>query len=248
MKSKIIFFALMILIISCENKKSSSSSDENVDSTELLKLADSLELKQSEYDDLIDSVNTLNRKSDLFYRKIHIQKKEIDRLKDENKIFADVISKLEKKEEKAVLSKQEKAIQNLVFKMHSSWANLVKSKDPNDVLQYFNDKYLVSRISIDKNDSASVSRFSHDDFKDYIEDTILAEKGLSVEFADVDFLDIEIKDDAYFNVAYKCVMGTYKNDRLETTNSLLVTITGKNIEGTWGISSYSWVNFSYGMD
>lgn len=245
MKYKILFALLVTLVISCQNDKNSKVSNA-VDSKELLMLADSLELKQSEYNDLIDSVNTLNRKSDLFYRKIHIQKQQIDELSNENALLSKENRNLSEKTKKPVVSKQEKAIQNMVFKMHKSWANLVKSKDPNEVIQFFNPKYLVSRISIDSDDKASVARFSHEDFKEYIEETIIAVDGLSVEFADVDFLDIEIKENTYFNVAYKCVMGTYKDDRLQETNSILVTITGKNIEGTWGISSYSWVNFKYG--
>ncbi|WP_152285629.1 hypothetical protein [Flavicella marina] len=242
MKIKIVcLLVLFVGFASCKDAKTA-----NIEHKELLVLADSLELKQNEYDDLIDSVNTLNKKSDLFYRKIHIQKKEIDRLRSRNKILSDENKRLTDQNKKAPISKAEKAIQNMVFKMHDAWASIAKSKDPKEVLVFFNKKYLINRITIEADDTASVARFSQDDYEEYIRESILSIDGFSVEFADVDFLDIEIKDDAYFNVAYKCVMGSYVNDRLHETNSLLVTITGKNIDGEWGISSYSWVNFKYG--
>jgi hypothetical protein len=53
----------------------------------------------------------------------------------------------------------------------------------------------------------------------------LEEKIIAV--AGVDFLDIDIKTILVFNIVYKCLMGTYKNDYLLETNSLLAIITGK---------------------
>lgn len=244
MKYCIYFLSIVLSVVSCKPKTKKKEAQQ-VAQKEFLQLADTLELDQSEYEDLLDSVHRLQKKQDLFYRKIHIQKKEIAKLQNENTVLKQEIQKLSKKEANPVLSVAEKAVQKMVFDMHDAWANLAKNKKTDGLMSYFHDQYLVSRISIEADDSASVSRFSHEDFGEYLEETIISVDGLSVEFENVKFLDIEIKDNSYFNVAYKCVMGTYKDDRLQQTNSLMVTITGKNIEGKWGISSYSWVNFVY---
>jgi hypothetical protein len=242
MKTRVFSLLVVLLLVSCQNKK-----DRNLVTAEvLLKLADTLELKQAEYDDLIDSVNTINKKSDIFYRKIHLLKKKLTALENENRLLIKENNEFLKKTIIPDVNKEERAIQGLVFKMHESWANLVHTGDVKEVLQYFHENLLVSKVSINTDDTASVSSLSRQDFKTYLEETIVNNRGTSIEFADVDFLDIEIKDTIYFNVTYKCLMGSYKNDRLEDTNSLLVTITGKKIDSFWGIASYSWVNFKYG--
>jgi len=244
MKTKILCLLIVLILVSCESSKNKKNTKKIVQS-ELLYLADLLELKEYEYEDLIDSVNSLNKKTDLFYRKIHIQKKEIDRLRNENAIFIDEYNMITKKA-KPVLTEQQKALQFMVLKMHDAWADLAKTKNTKPLLNFFNTQYIVSRVSVDTDDTASVLRFTNEDFDDYLKENIIEQEGLSIEFADVNFLDIEVKDNSYFNIVYKCTMGTYRNDRLQGINSILVTITGENIKDVWGISSYSWVNFKYG--
>lgn len=249
MKLRIITLTVVAFaIFSCVKKEPTEKAPEikTIDSLDMVKFADSLELKESQYTDLIDSINTLQTKSDLFYRKIHIQDKEISKLKTEARILAKENGILKGKNKKPKLSKEEKALQGMVFKMHESWIELAKNKDTNALLKYFNPKFLISRIVINADDTANVSQLSHEDFEKYLKSNIIDKEGYSIEFDDVEFLDIQIRKGSYFNVAYKCQMGFYLNDKLLETSSTLVTITGKNIEGKWGISSYSWVSFKEG--
>lgn len=243
MKSNLLFLAsITVLLFSCQPGKEQPKA---LDPVEIAQLADTLNLEENQYADLLGNKNNEQTKRDLFFRKIHLQKRAIDSLTTQNLGLAKENGILNKANEKPALTRQERGIQNMVHHMHKSWIALAKNQDPQEILKYFNDKYLISRITINDDNTASVSRFSHEDFQEYIEKEILGEEGLAVEFSDVNFLDIEIKDNSYFNIAYKCMMGAYKGDRLIETNSLLVSITGKNIDGKWGISSYSWVNFKY---
>ena len=147
---------------------------------------------------------------------------------------------LNKNCEKPALTDAEIGIQKMVFKMHDSWNYLPKTKNSDEILQYFNPKFVVSRVSIESDDIAQVTRHSHENFKD-----IIKKKDFSYEFGNVDFLDIEIKGNTYFNVAYKCELRAYQGGELYETSSLLVTITGKNVDDKWGIASFSWVSFKY---
>ena len=241
-----IVLLVFAFVMSCA-KKEIAPKPITFEETEMINLADSLELKEAQYSDLIDSINTLQTRSDLFFRKIHIQDREIDALSSQLKLVAKENKRLVGKTKKPPLSKEEKGVQNMVFKMHKAWVELAETKNTKVLMNYFNPHFLVSRITINADDTAGVSQFSHDDFEEYLQRSIVEEEGLSVEFDAVDFLDIKIRKNSYFNVAYTCDMGTYKNDRLQETSAILVTITGKNIDGRWGISSYSWVSFKEGM-
>lgn len=250
---KLKFTALLIVslsVFSCVKKEAPVVEVKNntIDSLDMVKFADSLNLRESQYTDLIDSINTLQTKSDLFYRKIHIQDKEISQLSSQLRLLEKENQVLKGKNKKPKISKAERSLQNMVFKMHEAWIQLTKEKDTEVLMKYFNPHFLISRIAINADDTANVSQFSHDDFGKYLETNILDKDGISIEFDDVEFLDIQTRNNTYFNVAYRCSMGTYKNDKLLETSATLVTITGKNIEGEWGISSYSWVSFKEGMD
>lgn len=212
---------------------------------ELVALADSLNLEEEKYTELMDEKHEGDKKTELYYLKIHDQQSEIDSLNSIVNGLTVVNQVLNENYEKPAFTDEENAIHKMVFMMHDSWKSLPKTKNAEEILQYFNPKFMVSRIVIEADNTAQVAKYTHEDFKGYIKNEVIKKKGLSYEFGNVNFLDIEIKEHAYFNVAYKCILRTYQNHKLIETNSLLVTITGKKIDGKWGIASYSWVAFKY---
>ena len=207
-------------------------------------LADSLDLSEEKYSDLLNEKSKIDKKTELYYRKIHEQQSDIDSLMNLVNGLTVVNEILNDKHEEPALTKSEVAIQKMVYAMHDSWKQLPETKDENEVLKFFHPQFAVSRISIESDNSARLERYSHEDFKHFIQDEIIKKKGVAYEFGNVDFLDIEIRNEKYFNVAYKCIVRTYQNDRVFETSSLLVNITGKNDGGKWGIASYSWVGFN----
>jgi len=246
---------LSILLFSCggndEIKTQEEKNNESVktvyvsNNDELVALADSLNLEEEKYSELLDKKHEGDKKTDLYYLKIHDQQSELDSLNSIINGLTVVNQVLNENYKEPAFSDEENAIQKMVFMMHDSWKSLPKTKNAEEILQYFNPKFMVSRISVEADNTAQASRYTHEDFKSYIKNEVIKKKGLSFEFGNVAFLDIEIKEHAYFNVAYKCILRTYQDHKLLETNSLLVTITGKNIEEKWGIASYSWVAFKY---
>jgi hypothetical protein len=212
------------------------------DEYELKALADSLELSEGKYDDLLREKTSNDRKTRLYYRKIHLQQMEIDSLNSLVNGLTTVNHLINEKYEEPPLTDKEKQIQQMVYNMHKDWKRLTVTKDPDLILAYFNDQFAISRITIESNNTAQIARYSQTDFKDYLK-RFSKEKGLSFEFGNVKFLDMKIQNDAYFNVSYKCILRLYKDDKLFESSQLLVTITGKNDNGKWGIASYSWVGF-----
>ena len=259
MNKQIIQLALatgILWIASCQQETDNSKNNihkinnteevtQETDNEALIALADSLDLERSKYEDLLDEKKKGDKKTDLYYRKIHSLQSENDSLTSVINGLQVVNEALNKEFEEPPLSKDEKAIQNMVHQMHASWKNLMSNKDPNEILKYFTPKFSVSRIAVETDNTAQISRFSHVDFRSYLKGEVIGEKGLSYEFGNVHFLSTEIKEDTYFNVAYKCNMRTYKNHKVLEKNSLQVTITGKKVNGIWRIASYSWVAFKY---
>ena len=56
-------------------------------------------------------------------------------------------------------------------------------------------------------------------------------------------VDIDTENEGH--VAYKCALRSYKKDVLSKSSSVLVTITGRRMEGAWKIANYSVLAFSY---
>lgn len=140
-------------------------------------------------------------------------------------------------------STSEKEIFEMVRGFHSAWQKLPQSKNVNEVLSFFNEKYAVSRIFINSNNEAQVARHSHLDFKKVLKDELSSIKKKEYQFGKEKFLDVETLGGKYFNVTYKCHLEERKEGTLRATSSLLVMLTGKKEKGSWKISSYSGVNF-----
>ena len=73
---------------------------------------------------------------------------------------------------------------------------------------------MTNQIDIDVENQGHVAGYTHEDYKLYLEE-IASRKRFSVEFGDVSFLDIEVKDREFFNVAYKCLLRTYNKDETD---------------------------------
>lgn len=143
------------------------------------------------------------------------------------------------------LSEDEKDIQVLVYTMQNSWADLTKSKKSNEIIAYFQKEFIVNYIEVDTENRGQVSRYTKDSFKDFLEKLIdyNEKNNATYKFGSIVFLDIEIKDNIYFNVIYKSMINKYKNEDKVATRTSFITITGKKIETNWKIANYSWVSF-----
>ena len=199
-------------------------------------------IDERELSDLKTKNAELVRQSMLLKSEIHLQQISIDSL-------STYINRLEEQMAKAVnkvpvLSADEQAIRQMVASMHVSWKELPELKDPQQILNYFLPQFMTNQIDIDVENQGHVAGYTHEDYNLYLEE-IASRKRFSIEFGDVSFLDIEVKDREFFNVAYKCLLRTYNKDELEDSSSVIVTITGRRTEGEWKIANYSVVTFSY---
>ena len=199
-------------------------------------------IKERELSDLMTKNAELVKQSMLLQSKIHLQQITIDSLNTIINGQGEQMAKVGN--EVSALSSDEKAIRQMVSNMHVSWKELPEVRDPQQILKYFMPKFMTNQIDIAVDNHGHVAGYTHEDYSLYLEE-IISRKRFSVEFGDVNFLDIEVKDGEFFNVAYKCLMRSYKKDELTNTSSVIVTITGRKIEGSWKIANYLVVAFSY---
>jgi hypothetical protein len=199
-------------------------------------------IKERELDELKTKNAELVRQSMSLQSEIHLQQTAIDSLNT-------VINELEQKlasgsTHTRELSADEKELRQLVHNMHTSWKDLVTSRDPQVILDYFLPRFMANQIDIDSQNKGHVAAYTELDYKNFL-DEITSRRRYSVEFGDVDFLDVTVKDGEFFNVAYKCRMREYKKDVLAETSTVMVTMTGRKLPDTWKIANFSVVSFEY---
>jgi hypothetical protein len=199
-------------------------------------------IKEQELSDLKTKNAELVRQSMSLQSEIHLQQTAIDSLNTQ-------INEMEHKLEESGagsrdLSADEKTLRQLVHNMHASWKDLVSSSDPQVILDYFLPRFMADQIDIDSRNKGHVAAYTDLDYKNFLEE-ITSRKRYSVEFGDVDFLDVTVKDREFFNLAYKCRMREYKRDVLTETSTVMVTMTGRKITDNWKIANFSVVSFEY---
>jgi len=255
-----ISFFLFFLLNSCNqgaNEVKNDSQEEIInDSTEvqdsiemqMKALADSLDMVGSSYDDLMKSKKGTDYRNSLYLRKIHLLESENDSLKTQLNILRKDLEALansrSSEEPKSVLNKSQKDVQNMILAMNSSWVRMYQTRKPKEVLKYFLPRFLVSRISVEIDNTANAAMYQPNDFAKFLKD-LNNKNDLVLEFADVNFYHIEVKSGTYFNAAYKCKLKIYKGDKLQYDNSVLVTMTGRKLGKKWKIATLSWVGFKY---
>ncbi len=141
------------------------------------------------------------------------------------------------------LSAKDRAVQQMVYNMHKSWAELPGSKDPDLILQYFLPRFLTQAIAVKADNSAEARSYTHEDFDSYLKD-IGKDKRSSYTFFNVDFLDIQTKGE-YFNTVYTTDIDVKSDGELIHKVHVIVTVTGKRVDAAWKIAHYSWVEFQY---
>ncbi len=199
-------------------------------------------IKEQELSDLKTKNAELVRQSVELQSQIHLQQTAIDSLET-------VINGLEQQmagsgHKLPAPGSDQQAIRKMVANMHVSWKELPERKDPQQILKYFLPKFMTSQIDIDMDNQGNVAGYTHEDYINFLEE-VASRKRFSMEFGDVTFLDIEVKDHEIFNVAYKCLLRSYNKDELTDTSSVIVTITGRKTEGEWKIANYAVVTFRY---
>ncbi len=141
------------------------------------------------------------------------------------------------------LSAKDRAVQQMVYNMHKSWAELPGSKDPDLILQFFLPRFLTQAIAVKADNSAEARSYTHEDFDSYLKD-IGKDKRSSYTFFNVDFLDIQTKGE-YFNTVYTTDIDVKSDGELIHKVHVIVTVTGKRVDAAWKIAHYSWVEFQY---
>lgn len=252
---------LFLLLYSCNHETNSSEKDaqQSVSPDSLPQndsiamrmkaLADSLDLAEANYEDLLKSKNGSDYRFKVFYRKLHLLQQENDSLKTILNELEEEISEIDvlSEEQAPPLSQDEKDIRSMIISLNQAWIRMHNTKKPKEVLRFFNHQFMVSWIVIEKDNSANAALYTHNDFGNFLRE-ITHKRELTFEFGDVSFFDIEIKDHKYFKATYKCELRVYKEDVLQYRDSVLVTIAGKKIKDKWKIASYAWIGFKYNVN
>ena len=109
-------------------------------------------------------------------------------------------------------------------------------------MQYFASAFIANEVSIYSDNSGNIKDYTNEDFPKFIK-SITKRKGYKYEFANVRFLDIEIKNDVYLNVVYKSKLVETTNENKTNTSSVIINVTCKKINAKWKIGYFSWVEF-----
>ncbi len=148
-------------------------------------------------------------------------------------------------EKESIISKEEQEIRELVNDLNLAWEKLIETKDENEILKYFAPAYITNQVSVYADNSGNIQTYTNEDFPKYLKSVIKNRKGYKYEFSKVRFLDVEIKDNTYFNTVYKCRFNETSDSGETNINSLIITVTGKKVKNQWKIGNYSWVKFEY---
>lgn len=143
---------------------------------------------------------------------------------------------------KATIPEDEKEIRAYIKNVNQSWEKLFVTKDKNEIMQYFAPAFIANEVSIYSDNSGNIKDYTNEDFPKFIK-SITKRKGYKYEFANVRFLDIEIKNDIYFNVVYKSKLVETTNENKTNTSSVIINVTCKKINAKWKIGYFSWVEF-----
>lgn len=165
-------------------------------------------------------------------------------LRDTIVVYRDMQTQHAKEKKAAPYSKEEKEIRTMIEQMHASWQSMIDKKDEQEILQYFAPSYITNQVSVYVDNRGDIQSFTNQDFPKYLK-SVIKRKGYNYAFNDVRFLDIEVKDQSYFNTVYKSKLIEKDAEGNQTINSLTITVTGKKLNGNWKIGNYAWVNFEY---
>ncbi len=238
---KIPLLSIFSFLLSCNNDKTvNNPTIHKVDNVE----------KQKDIDpDLKDSLSYLLTENKHLTSKLNLLSKQNSKLLKEKKDLELLIDRLkppvsDNKKKKVEISKSAKEIQNLSLDIMKSWAKLAKTRDKKIIKRFLLPNYRGNRISIDNDNTAQMSWYTQDNFDEYLR-WMMKHKNWTFEHKNIKFLDIEIKDDLYFNSTYKYLLITSEKGKVVDKSTMMVTITGKKVEGNWKVASYSWIRFSY---
>lgn len=256
MKLFLFFIGITMIFVSCNapSEKSTKTPAVNQDSintaqyeTELLNkemalLKDSIE--DSKLDEKSLKANYLNeRKKRIALEKDYAAETlitdsltEVIRSKDKS------LSMLsEKKQQKQV---QNQEIKNLITNLHTAINQLRSEQQEGAVLQYFLPQFSIKHVKIDTDNLGHIAEYNHEDYKKHLKD-LSKEKKSRYVIDYIKILDIETKENSFFNALYKLKMSLYENDNRKYTTNTMVSLTGKRIDGELKIASFSLVEFQY---
>ena len=203
-------------------------------------------MSESKYEDLVKNKQGADYRNEIYLRKLHLLEFENDSLKTQLNVLKQEIQEKHgfSTSPKVNLSQDQKEIQTMILAMNNSWVKMHETRKPKEILKYFLPRFLVSQISVEIDNSANAAMYNPENFRVFLQD-INSQHEIALEFGDVDFYDIEVKSERYFNAAFKCKLKVYKKDILIHNNSALVTISGRRVSKKWKIATYSWIGFKY---
>jgi len=238
---KISLLSILSFLLSCNNDKPVNDDtinkggnverEKEIDSD----FKDSLSYLSAENKNLTSKFNLLSKQNSELLN----DKKDLELLIDSFKISVSDIN-----QKKVEISKSAREIQNLSLDIMKSWAELAKTRDKKTITHFLLPNYRGNRISIDNDNTAQMSWYTQDNFDDYLS-WMMKHKNWTFEHKNIKFLDVEIKDNLYFNSTYKYLLITSEKGKVVDKSTMMVTITGKKVEGDWKVASYSWIRFSY---
>lgn len=219
--SHIIYYSLILILLpltSCDNKSGQ---------IEELTMENSVLL--GNYENQLAKSKELTQKTDSLHTIINHLESENQKLKGEVPTYV-------------ASSEDEKAIESLVNSLHQGWTTMAKTKNTNELLQYFLPKYTAGAVRVNTENIPSVKRSNDANFEEHLQE-LLAAEDIAVSFGQTKFLYTEVKGN-FFATSYRTRIRVYQKNKEVHTSSLVTLLAGEKKDG-WKVGSYNWVTFNY---
>lgn len=135
-------------------------------------------------------------------------------------------------------------IESLITNLHAAINKLRTSEKEVAVLKYFLPQFSIKHVMIDSDNLGHIAAYNHEDYKKHLKD-LTRETDIRHEIIDIKILDIETKENTFFNVLYRLKSKSFEKESLKHNINTMVSLTGKKMDGALKIASFSVVEFQY---
>lgn len=256
MKLSIHVLLITVILASCSSPSEKKAKEPKVNQDSINAAQYESELLSKEMELLKDSIeNSKLDEQSLKERYFSERKKRIqlDKNLTAEKAIVDSLTNVNNNKDKriAILSKNEqqrlakdKEIESLISNLHTAINQLRSGKEEGTVLQYFLPQFSIKHVKIDTDNLGHIAEYTHEDYKKHLKD-LTKEKNTRYEIENIKILDIERKEDNFFNALYRLKINSYEKEERQYTINTMVSLTGKRINGELKIASFSLVEFQY---
>lgn len=162
--------------------------------------------------------------------------------REKDSLFTLLQSNVDKvKPSSAQYSPEEKAIHQLIFKVHNGWEDLFVKKDAEHFLSMFMPKFTTNEVTIDTKNMPHVERHNDKDFKEHIT-TLANTADLRIDFGDTRFLSTFIKDNI-FTTTYQTRLEVKDKYKTVQASNIICYVSGEKYQGEWKIGNYNWTRY-----